>query len=45
MEESYIYTKGKTNELMSRDLLPLCSHTSKETDVINRKAGILEERQ
>lgn len=43
MDESYIHTKGKTNEHVSRDPLPLCSDTSKETDVMNRKAGILEE--
>lgn len=31
MDESYIHTKGKTNEHMSRDPLPLCSNTGKET--------------
>lgn len=32
-DESYIHTKGKTNEHMSRDPLPLCSNTGKDSDV------------
>lgn len=40
MDESYMHTKGKTNEHISRDPLPLCSNTGKETLMYKQESNL-----